>query len=583
MRKSTILISFFLLFLLISVIPLRNIVVATAYPPTFSYDFESSTITHQVLFAENGFFYTHESVGSFEVSNEPYTGAKGFSVGGNFDNNGYINLSYSPSKYMTNFSFWFNMDFTYYLYFNMGSTATILRFYFAVNVVYYFDTVNVMHTVANGLSGWNKFGFDIISNDTIYYYVGATGGNGEPRNVIDIPRIDSIIIDDDGTDILKTLDIDDINVTFSPSSTVTAKSILRVNFIDANSMLALPVFNLSSTMNKFSLNGYISGDLFNYPYDINSSDNHVGVPALTSKFEVNAFTSGDYLHTLYITGAYRDTLIGDEMVRIYYEDYSPIGRYFYSSGIQVLLKRKGMSSVGNDTTIGDDNGNSTVKIRFRDTLGLLTYFQYFGEWGSCFDDYPYVYTLYGNMLWWNDTIDNGIGYNLSSQYDYIKFSNNFTDGTLFNFQFYNLWSYTPTGDKVFFNTVWWAGTLSDGDILTIQLAVAYYENKTTGDISKIPITPPSLMDYITPYKLYIGIGITVGMSLLPLIAGMLLAKKTSVTFMDIPALVYVAFFLMGIVISCVLGYFEIWVIFFVLFALILVFAITWIQGKSNSG
>jgi hypothetical protein len=52
---------------------------------------------------------------------------------------------------------------------------------------------------------------------------------------------------------------------------------------------------------------------------------------------------------------------------------------------------------------------------------------------------------------------------------------------------------------------------------------------------------------------------------------------------EIPGLLYVAFFFIGIIISIMLGFLDAWVFFIVLFGLIITFAIMWIRGQNTGG
>jgi hypothetical protein len=83
----------------------------------------------------------------------------------------------------------------------------------------------------------------------------------------------------------------------------------------------------------------------------------------------------------------------------------------------------------------------------------------------------------------------------------------------------------------------------------------------------------------TEYAVIIGVILTVVFTLLPLIISAVLSRKTNISVINIPSLVYVGMFLLGVIISVSLTLFPIWVIFFVLFAMILAFAIIWIQRK----
>lgn len=82
-------------------------------------------------------------------------------------------------------------------------------------------------------------------------------------------------------------------------------------------------------------------------------------------------------------------------------------------------------------------------------------------------------------------------------------------------------------------------------------------------------------------KVLISLVIILTLTLTPLAFSMLL-NKTNVK-VDIPALLYVAFFFLGIVSCILLGVLDYWVLFVVLFGIIVTFAVLWIQDKGFSG
>jgi positive regulator of sigma E activity len=52
---------------------------------------------------------------------------------------------------------------------------------------------------------------------------------------------------------------------------------------------------------------------------------------------------------------------------------------------------------------------------------------------------------------------------------------------------------------------------------------------------------------------------------------------------ELPNLVYIAFFFVGIAVSIMLGFLDAWVFFIIFFGLILTFVILWIRGQSQGG
>jgi hypothetical protein len=119
---------------------------------------------------------------------------------------------------------------------------------------------------------------------------------------------------------------------------------------------------------------------------------------------------------------------------------------------------------------------------------------------------------------------------------------------------------------------------SGGNWITLDSVTVSITSGSAG----VSLLPDELTSFLRPYYAFIGIGIIVFFSLLPLIFGFALARSTNIEVLEIPGLVYVAFFLLGVVIAIVLGLLEIWIILFVLFALIISFAIFWIQRQTAS-
>lgn len=81
-------------------------------------------------------------------------------------------------------------------------------------------------------------------------------------------------------------------------------------------------------------------------------------------------------------------------------------------------------------------------------------------------------------------------------------------------------------------------------------------------------------------KIVIAFVIVIVMALLPMLVAVMLSKGN--ISIEIPALVYVAFFFTGIIIDILLGLLEMYVILIVLFGLIMTFAITWMMNNRGS-
>jgi hypothetical protein len=145
-----------------------------------------------------------------------------------------------------------------------------------------------------------------------------------------------------------------------------------------------------------------------------------------------------------------------------------------------------------------------------------------------------------------------------------------------DFSYENIWiCYTPSIYNVSLMVLDASGTPRI-TLATVTVTVLGYGSTIPGETPETP----SLIDSIPfEFKILIGVILTVVFTLIPLIVSALLSKKTSIQIINIPGLVYVAFFLLGVITSTVLKLFDIWIIFFIMFALILVFAITWIQRK----
>lgn len=87
------------------------------------------------------------------------------------------------------------------------------------------------------------------------------------------------------------------------------------------------------------------------------------------------------------------------------------------------------------------------------------------------------------------------------------------------------------------------------------------------------IIPPFVM-------LILGIITTLLITMLPLIIGLALSRKKG-GIPNIPALLYVAFFFFGLIVSVLFGFIDIVVPFIILLGLIIAFAVMWIRGKAT--
>lgn len=97
-------------------------------------------------------------------------------------------------------------------------------------------------------------------------------------------------------------------------------------------------------------------------------------------------------------------------------------------------------------------------------------------------------------------------------------------------------------------------------------------NKNKIDIGFGIVIPPLI-------KIILGILIVVVMTILPMLISFALSRGG--TSINIPALVYVAFFFFGLVISVILDFISIIVPFIILFGLVIAFAVMWLRGQST--
>lgn len=87
------------------------------------------------------------------------------------------------------------------------------------------------------------------------------------------------------------------------------------------------------------------------------------------------------------------------------------------------------------------------------------------------------------------------------------------------------------------------------------------------------------LPYWVPYL--IGVFITLFITMSPLIIATYITRKTSYKKIDIPSLLYVGFFFMGLTVSVVMNFLPIWLPFVILFGMIIYFAVQWLYGKKG--
>jgi len=165
-----------------------------------------------------------------------------------------------------------------------------------------------------------------------------------------------------------------------------------------------------------------------------------------------------------------------------------------------------------------------------------------------------IYDNYGNYVYrsWVDTNVN-CGYMATTGFKFSK------PGT-YHIRLYNL----STDDLSFDTLLYTSRSIQVGD-----------DTGKTGvgdiDLSNIPLL----------YKLLATLFITMGLTLSPLAMAMYLSKAGMKV--QIPELVYVAFFFLGICISIAFGFIGIEVLFIILFGLIITLSILWLQRNGIAG
>lgn len=82
-------------------------------------------------------------------------------------------------------------------------------------------------------------------------------------------------------------------------------------------------------------------------------------------------------------------------------------------------------------------------------------------------------------------------------------------------------------------------------------------------------------------KIICALVIIIAMTITPMMLGYFLSRGN--ISINIPSLVYIAFFFIGVVASIMIGFLDIWVLFVIMFGLVLTFAILWIRKGSEAG
>lgn len=103
------------------------------------------------------------------------------------------------------------------------------------------------------------------------------------------------------------------------------------------------------------------------------------------------------------------------------------------------------------------------------------------------------------------------------------------------------------------------------------------EDMDTGEITIIDFSSIPVF-----FKVIIALLIIVILTICPYFFAVLIGRGTN-NHIEIPSLVYIAFFFVGIVASVMLGFLDSWVFFIIFFGLILTLAILWIRGQSSGG
>jgi hypothetical protein len=315
MKKFTLLIVFFMIFSMISVIFLVNNASATSV----STGFEDGSIGSNYI--NSWLTTTNKSSHYFSVTNlKSHSGTKGFLNTPYTDNvQGYWNFTYSSGSYLTSFSFYslydHANDLNNFFEFKNVANITIVRLYVTQTDVWYFDYYGTMKSLSPiDASLWTKIGFTILANDTVLYTVNNATGSGvnrtdSPRNILVNPRIVSCRVKCDLA--ISYVYFDDFSMTYAssfPGGGVPSGTNTTVTFTDSSTGNTVRHLNPNNYafMPYVVFYGTLSSDLLNVPVifnltNLNYWNNNIWNMYATIPF--NTFTPGTY-HWFNITNAY---------------------------------------------------------------------------------------------------------------------------------------------------------------------------------------------------------------------------------------------------------------------------------------
>ena len=154
------------------------------------------------------------------------------------------------------------------------------------------------------------------------------------------------------------------------------------------------------------------------------------------------------------------------------------------------------------------------------------------------------------------------------------------------------WAVGDATNKILFSRNWYINynyTLGD-EVYYLYLGTSYglFEDKyvtlTVSDYTGEPTPFDDSSWYGLPFWLpfLIGVFLTLFITMSPLIIGTYITRNSRIEKINIPPLLYVGFFYLGLIISVVIGFLPSWLPFVILFAMIIYFAVTWLAGRQAS-
>lgn len=274
---------------------------------------------------------------------------------------------------------------------------------------------------------------------------------------------------------------------------------------------------------------------------------------------------------------------------MYYDYAYGIGNFTFFVGDWWIIPLTGCGGNGwlEEYTVFDQL-STDLDFLYLDDLGLYAEFNMIDhEYFVIGDFVPIVYHLPDNVSCTND-VDCGYYYEIVlyqidgggiERNSFRTFGKNITYldyGSLGKFDYsgtYELRVYNMTGEG--FNT-----TRTDLEYVSNRVKVYIddldYSNAQGGYGDD---------DETTAFPVYVywiaGIGITALITMLPLIMSAYITRKTRITHLQIPALVYVAFFYLGLITSVMIGLLSIVLPFVIFFGMITFFMVQWQYGKKG--